>query len=243
MNCEATRELLQLWFDDELDGERRPEIESHLAECANCSAVRDGLAELRRDLRSDAVRFGAPQALSGRIRSALRQTERIPRRPWTAIAITFASAAVLVWGVVLWTSQSTRRDQIARDIVASHVRALMPGHLVDVPSSDQHTVKPWFAGKIDYSPHVKDLSPQGFPLEGGRLDYLNQRTVAALVFRRRQHVIDVFVWPATQDDSQVSTSAMNGFNIVRWTDAGLAYWAVSDVAPDDLRQFAALYRE
>lgn len=241
MTCEASRELMQLWFDEELDGERRPEIEAHMASCADCAAARDGLVELRRQIRGEAVRFQAPSRLTPRIRSALRHQRR-PNVPWPAMAATFAAAAVLVWGIVMWHWQSDAAGQLPRELVDSHVRALMPGHLVDVPSSDQHTVKPWFAGKIDFSPRVKDLAGDGFPLEGGRLDYVDRRTVAVMVFRRRQHVIDVFVWPAADQDMLKSPLSLNGFNVVHWMDAGLAYWAVSDVAPDELREFAMLYR-
>jgi anti-sigma factor RsiW len=176
--------------------------------------------------------------LAARVRSALRAEER-KRVPWTwiSIAASLAFAAALVWGIVLLRPRDDRR---VVDIVSSHVRSLMAGHLIDVTSSDQHTVKPWFTGKIDFSPLVKDLSAEGFPLAGGRLDYVDQRVAAVLVFHRRQHVINLYVWPSSESSRAFS---QNGFNVIVWPEGGLSYWAVSDVSVGDLREFERLYRE
>jgi anti-sigma factor RsiW len=132
----------------------------------------------------------------------------------------------------------------AGEVVSSHVRSLMAGYTTDVRSSDRHTVKPWFAGKIDFSPTVKDLAPDGFELEGGRLDYIDGKTVAAIVFRRRGHVVNLFVWPqpASSDSGNVPLP-VNGFNIVEWNSRGLAYWAVSGLNAQELANFARRYQE
>ena len=128
------------------------------------------------------------------------------------------------------------------ELVADHIRALQPGHLTDVLSSDQHTVKPWFDGRIDYSPPVKDFAGEGFPLIGGRLDYVHDRPVAVLVYRRDKHLIDLYVWPEQGPASAPVTDAHNGYNIVSWTEGGMAFHAVSDVEATQLRDFVELWR-
>lgn len=248
MTCDSVRDLIHALVDDELDAARRSDVESHISGCIGCAEAHHKLAELRRSIRGDAPYFKAPDQLAARIRVSLRSAARAeqPRRvpwAWISAAASLAFAAALAWGIVVLRSKSVDRDLLAQEIVSSHVRSLMPGHLLDVPSSDQHTVKPWFAGKLDFSPKVKDLSPSGFPLTGGRLDYIEQRPVAALVFHRRQHIINLFVWPSPKALSGGPVFSMNGFNIIQWADGGLTYWAVSDLNGDDLREFVRLYRQ
>lgn len=243
MTCDGVRELIHPLLDEELDAGRKSDVEFHLQSCIACAEEHHKLAELRRSIRGDAPYYEAPERLAARVRSALRAEDR-KRAPWTWTwtwvwaTATLGFAAALVWGMVLLRPRDDRR---VVDIVSSHVRSLMPGHLLDVTSTDQHTVKPWFTGKIDFSPKVKDLPAEGFPLVGGRLDYVDQRPVAVLVFHRRQHVINLYVWPSS--DTKEAAFAQSGFNVVVWPDGGLAYWAVSDVTAGDLREFERVYRE
>ena len=148
----------------------------------------------------------------------------------------FASVFTLALSAVLFISIPGARESLENELVASHARALMADHALDVASSDRHTVKPWFNGKLDYSPEVIDLSTQGFPLTGGRLDYVAQRPVSALVYQHRQHVINLFVWPAQALDTSKSDTKQ-GFNLLHWTHNSMAYWAVSDLNPVELAQF------
>jgi len=163
--------------------------------------------------------------------------------------ITAVAAMLLCGSLVLWMWALTRHaataeiDLAARDVVASHIRSLMAQHLTDVPSSDRHTVKPWFAGKVPFAITVPDFKTQGFALEGGRLDYVSGRVVAALVYRRRQHVINVFVWPlAPADQPQNGTHAQAGYDAIAWTAHGQQHWAVSDVNGADLQELAGLFQ-
>ncbi len=162
---------------------------------------------------------------------------------WRSWAVPCLAAVALVTGTMLWlTPRVSRRSQddlLAQAVLASHVRSLMAAHLTDVPSSDQHTVKPWFDGKLDFSPPVQDLSKEGFPLVGGRLDYLEDRPVAALVYQRRKHFINLFIWPALKDAKQ-QTVMRQGYNLFHWTQSGMTYWAVSDVNSAELQEFVRL---
>jgi anti-sigma factor RsiW len=168
---------------------------------------------------------------------------KMPRWRWqmAAAAAGVALVAVVVYRFAPGASRLSQGDVIAREVLASHVRSLLADHLTDVPSSDQHTVKPWFNGKLDFSPPVRDLSQQGFPLVGGRLDYLDERPVAALVYQRRKHVINLFVWPSSEKTREKALM-QQGYNMQHWAEAGMTFWAVSDLNNSELEQFVRSVR-
>jgi anti-sigma factor RsiW len=212
----------------------------------------DPMAELPADVKQHMTRYKAPPGLERRIRHMIAQEARGPGwldrlrgsfASWWPMAASFACG--LLVAVSATTLLSTARNEIdfEQQLVSAHIRSLMPNHLMDVASSDQHTVKPWFTGKLDFSPPVVDLANEGFPLVGGRLDYLQGRPVAALVYQRRGHVINVFVMPARDDRASGMASALrHGYQVAEWQKSGMRLWAVSDVARDELDQFAQLLK-
>ncbi len=260
MTCEDARRLIHGYADRELDIRTSLEVEQHLKECASCARERESLALLQSTLKQNAPYYQASAALRKLVRSSTRAAvwaEQGPRwwLPFFAAAwrwpVAAAAAAVLVAivlrGAILGPSipgPPSITDVLGREVVASHVRSLMANHLTDILSSNQHTVKPWFDGKLDFAPSVQDLSAQGFPLVGGRLDFLDGRPVAALVYRYRLHIINLFTWPAERTAGTVPQfGAWQGYNTIHWTKSGMEYWAVSDVAPSRLERFGQLVRE
>jgi anti-sigma factor (TIGR02949 family) len=240
MSCEHLERELDAYVDRELDPGAAMAYRDHLADCAECRrhvAERDALGRLVRS----APFYPAPDRLRTRVSAQMRRTNSVRR------VVSWAAAAVLVLavggGLASWRSTSTRGDALAEQVVASHVRSLMADHLFDVQSTDQHTVKPWFLGKLDFAPPVVDLAPLGFPLVGGRLDYLDGHPVAALVYERRKHTINVFVSPARDDASaRTSTGSIRGFHVRQWSRGGMSFWAVSDLNDAELTEFVrALY--
>jgi anti-sigma factor RsiW len=160
------------------------------------------------------------------------------------MAAALALCTLLGLGFGLTLLQPGAEERLAREVVAAHVRSLMADHLMDIASSDQHTVKPWIAGKLDFSPPVEDLSAQGYPLAGGRLDYVGGRGVMALVYRRHAHVINLFVWPhALAADSGVRSDSIQGYNVAHFNRAGMAFWAASDLSRDEFKTFVGLVRD
>ena len=194
----------------------------------------------------DATYYKAPEHLRTRIRAHLdeqaRERERPPFWRWAGLGATFAMAAALAWNAMLLSARVSPEERIAGEVMGAHVRSLLSeSHLNDVASTDQHTVKPWFQGKLDFAPVVTDLASAGFALDGGRLDYVNERPVAAITYRHRLHVVNLFEWPARgAADTKPVLQVRNGYSIVRWTQGGLDYWAVSDTAGADVLQFAHL---
>ena len=241
MDCKAAHELVPLYFDGELDRTTARELEAHLDDCAECRDALVALDALRRALREDAPRHAAPRELRARVEAELGQHRlRTPRRmprPWLALAASTALAFLAGGGaVLLWQQQAA--PPIAHDLFESHWRALAAASPVDVVSTDRHTVKPWFAGRVDFSPPVIDTSAAGFTLVGGRLDYVGGRAVAAIVYRRRLHVINLFIWP--DNGAGAETEARDGYNVRRWHANGMAHSAVSDLNQAELGQFEAL---
>jgi anti-sigma factor RsiW len=199
---------------------------------------------MRAGIREHTPYYRAPADLRDRIRVAVRRADRQAGGPWRwiAMAASILLAVSLGWNIMLRQSLTSRAGTIADNIFASHVRSLIGTHLLDVPSSNQHTVKPWFNGKLDFSPDVRDLAAQGFTLIGGRIDYVSDRPVAALVYQRRQHVINLFIWPSARSDRHTEV-ARNGYHIVHWNSGGMAWWAVSDLSTGELRQFEIFYKQ
>lgn len=244
-SCAEWRELLNGWLDGELDAAHALACERHVAECAACTARLDTLRSIRATLSQPGVTFAAPPALRARILDAVSAEARGQRAPamlsqgwWRALANRWTLAPALAAAAVavaLFVALPLRDRPLQDDLVAGHVRSLLANHLTDIPSSDQHQVKPWFNGKVDFAPPVIDLASRGFPLVGGRLDYIDDKVVAALVFRRNGHVINLFVWPhAAQGAAEASRE---GYNLIGWTQAGLQFWAVSDLNAVELREF------
>jgi len=242
---ENIRELLHAYVDGELDLANTRETERHLQSCADCRGTERAIHELRSVLTSDAPAYRAPAHLRKRVRAALRREAKSTRQtfsPWLMFATGAAFAAVLV-GAVLFQTMPGARGNIVDQVVASHVRSLLAAHLVDVVSSDQHTVKPWFDGKIDFAPEVRDLSTDGFPLVGGRLDYLDGKTVAALAYERNKHPINLFITPAPKRrNTSPTVVTRRGYNVFSWTNNEMNYSAVSDLNQAELSEFTELVR-
>lgn len=242
MNCQNIRELMNGYLDGELDLVNHLEIERHLNDCDACAKEYKNFQTLRSSL-DESFYFHAPANLRKNIRSALRQTDGEPTRyrfwHWRWLAAATSVAAIVILTLVFLRTGSTGDEVLASEIVSNHVRSMMVNHLTDVPSTDQHTVKPWFQDKLDFSPPVVDLTSQGYTLIGGRLDYAANRPVAALVYQRRQHFINLFVFPSSGvSDSGDKMLARQGYNIIHWNKSGMSFWAVSDLNLSELQEFA-----
>jgi len=250
LSCQQTSELIHAYVDGEVDVLKSLEIEKHLSDCRTCAQMFKGLRNLRSVVSDQALRFYPSVAFEKRLQRSFRNESEaeskslIFRWRWLVAAASLIGAVLLVWVSAANFMRQSAGDVLAQEIVSSHVRSLMADHMTDVPSSNQHTVKPWFDGKLDFSPPVKDLSGQGFTLNGGRLDYISNRPVAALVYQRRQHTINLFVWPTTGgEDAREKASVRQGYNLIQWTSAGMTYWVVSDLNLAELQQFVQLLKE
>jgi anti-sigma factor RsiW len=255
MDCAFCRELLDADFDDELMPDERADVRAHVARCPDCARARDELAATSRALREGLPRYAAPDVLTARIRGSLAEAQTevasvtpgarpsVISRHWIRLAaaglVIAAASGATTFGVV-WDRSAS--PPVQEQVLASHVRSLMPGHLTDVASTNQHNVKPWFNGRIDLSPPVPGLDSAGFVLDGGRLDYVAGRAVAAVVYRRRQHVVNVFSWPETGGDTRTSTISAQGYHLVSWRSDDVAFWTVSDLNAAELSQFVTLFQ-
>ena len=246
MTCPETRDL-HGYLDDELDAARRAAFEEHLSGCPECTRELEAQRALRAGLRDGGLRFSAPAALRERIRASLPEAAPPRRRrfafPWLSAAALLLSLLGLAGAAYLAFARPAEAPDLPRELVSAHVRSLMAEHLYDVESTDKHTVKPWFQGKVDFTLPVKDFKDQEYPLQGGRLDYLDDRPVAALVYRRHKHVINLFVWPSADGDAPPRTATRRGYNLLNWTQGGLQFWAVSDLNAEELAEFSRLQRE
>ena len=244
MTHDEIPELLHAYVDGELDLVNTREVEEHLRACDECRLAEEQIRALHEALASDSLAYRAPARLRRNIRAALRREAKAEKRQFSfwPVLVTGAAFAVLVLGLFFFQmTRSSHEQTIVDQVVANHVRSLLATHLVDVASSDQHTVKPWFDGKIDFAPEVHDFAISGFPLVGGRLDYLDGKTVVALVYQRNKHPINVFITPATKSSDTSPTSlSYRGYNVLSWTQREMKYWAISDLNETELREFANL---
>jgi len=244
MTCDDVRSLLAAYHDGELDAAGVVQVEHHARVCEPCRAALENLVKITHAVQP--AYFPAPAELRGKILAAIAAEEapsnvvRAPQRStaWILHGLSLAAALVLGFFLAQIYQRSSAHNALLAQLTDSHVRSLIGTHLTDVATSDQHTVRPWFEGKLDFAPPVEDLSAAGFPLVGGRVEYVNGRSVAALVYERRKHFINLFVWPRTGAEAVISEKPQRGYNVLHWTSNGMTYWALSEISEDDLRKFA-----
>ena len=246
MSCDETSVLLHALIDDELDAGHAREVERHLATCPRCTAQQQQYRDLRRALAPATLRYEAPAALRRRVEAAFTPPRRVApdRRSLLrgfAMGTMVSAAMAASLAIVVFRAEDDQR--IFGDVVSAHLRSLQGEHLTDVQTSDQHTVKPWFNGRIDVAPPVLDLTAEGFTLIGGRLDYIEGKPIAVIVYKRRAHVINLFVGQALGTAPFAARSkSVQGFNILRWAEQGLDLLAVSDINADALQEFTEKFQ-
>lgn len=269
MNCREVQNLLHAYSDGELDLTSSLEIERHCQDCPDCAPFHKNLVTLRTalKLKSPDLYQPAPSHLRSKIETALRQEARSSalnsntnsnlkwvkwggRSRWLYAglgAVTAVAALLLLALLPMFHLRGGDNTDLSREVVACHVRSLMVNHLTDVASTDRHTVKPWFNGKLDYAPPVIDLRAKGFPLIGGRLDYLDERPVTVMIYTRQKHTLNLFVWPTKRssipsqpEPSKLQPTTRQGYHLCHWTQADLQYWAISDLNTTELAEFAHL---
>jgi anti-sigma factor RsiW len=243
MNCQKAKDLLNAYSDGELDVVNHLAIEKHLGNCPDCSIVYANHKTLKSAMADNSLYFNAPKDLENRIRQTVRQSHPDASRTagiwvWRLVPALAALGVVVILVLLFIRPGPSNDDLLASEIASGHVRSMMANHLTDVLSSDQHTVKPWFEGKLDFSPPVVDLAASGFPLVGGRLDYAGSRPVAALIYKRQQHFINLFIFPSNgSSESGPTMLVRQGFNLIHWSRSGMTFWAVSDLNLQELQEF------
>lgn len=256
MDCQQCQNLLDAHLDRELDLRTDAEVTAHVEHCQDCASRLSNKQTLANQLGSEHMYHTAPEGFEQRIRTQLAQEAKVttikPRRKrrrwdmWTTAVASAACASLITLGVLRMAPMSVSSfpsDALANEMVASHIRSLMVDHLTDVSSSDRHTVKPWFNSKLDFSPRVRDFTSNGFPLVGGRLDYIDGRTVSALVYRHRQHIINLYTWATgNTSDRKPALKTNHGYHLVNWQTNGMHYCLVSDLNARELKEFARLIR-
>jgi mycothiol system anti-sigma-R factor len=257
MQCSDARLLIHAYLDNELDAGDSVRLTRHLADCPTCARELERHARLKELLQRARAGRAIPEALRARVLATLPLSTsaqssvqalrpRLPLQRWRALPAALAASALLLLGGgfgVVWQQRASELTALTADVVSNHVRSLQPQHLTDVLTSDRHTVKPWFDGKLDFSPQVRDLDAAGFVLVGGRLDVLHGRRVAAIIYRRRLHAINLFQWPASGTDSNpASVDAGDGYVTTHWAQDGMAYWAISNLDRAEMESFATAFR-
>jgi anti-sigma factor RsiW len=249
MDCVRASALLHPYLDHELDAVHIEETEAHLEACVSCRQRHEENLTLRSLLQERAPRYAAPVHLRSKIRTLVRSARRGSRLRefappgWLGFGGALAATVLLTSAITYYSILPSHNDRVVDEVVATHVRSLITNRLADVESSDQHTVKPWFNGKLDFSPPVKELATQGFPLVGGRLDYVDGRPIAVLLYRHRQHWISVFMWSdQSGKDSSPRSFSDRGYDIIQWSAEGLRFYVVSDVSSPELGQLVVLLR-
>ena len=259
MNCSEAEVLIHALIDGELDAGHASDVEAHVAGCPDCAAKLAAFRAMRQEMVEADLKQSAPLYLRSRIEAALPaatvgRAADIPApryNPWRMNRRFFAGGFALgtmlsgavAASLVIGVFHNDQEQRIAGEVVTAHLRSLQPGHLTDVETSDQHNVKPWFNGKLDVAPPVVDLTAQGFTLIGGRLDDIEGETAAAIVYRRRNHVINLFITRRLgAEHREIASETRRGFNVRYWTEAGLDFWAVSDINPAELDEFCQKLR-
>lgn len=253
MDCREARDLLDAYADNALGLADAARLNRHLQGCAACREELDALRALGHAVRAEAPYHRAPASLRERVLRALPR-EAGPAAPtrrrttgwgvlaWTNVATAVIAAGALVLAATLWSRRPGSQDALEPQIVASHVRALLSGHPIDVVSTDRHTVKPWFNGRLDYAPPVVDLASRGFPLSGGRVDYVDGRRVAVLTYHAGGHPIDLYLFPAGGGAAELVTRSDAGYALATWAAGGMRYWAITDAEPTVLHGFVQALR-
>ena len=247
MSCELAKTTVHGYFDGELDAVRSAEFEHHLEGCLECQAELKDIESLHAQIQQSNLYQHASPEFYERIRKQLPRTadtermESVRPRTWFLVpAFAVLAAAVAVLATLFFLFQDNQPTRITAELVDAHVRSLQPGHLTDVESTDQHTVKPWFDGRLDFIPPVSDFSQRGFPLVGGRLDIIDGHSVAALVYSRRKHFINLFVWPYRGKKTSLTSGSRDGYNWVTWQSGDMQFCLVSDAAASDLKELRTL---
>jgi len=260
MDCIEVRNHLHAYIDEELERASVMELDRHLGSCDACRAEVARHSTLRGAIAKHASYHRAPAGLARRIRASLAEgAPASPARPrrqwlplgslitarpqWLQLSAAIAASALVTWTAALQFAGPAEDDTIAERVIAGHARSIVTGRVADVASSDQHAVKPWLSSRLDFSLPVVDLTGVGFPLIGGRLDYLDERPIAALVYKHREHIINLFVWPSREATAAapVRAVARRGYNVLHWTEGGMAFWAVSDLNATEMRGFVSAY--
>jgi anti-sigma factor RsiW len=246
MSCERTETVLHVYFDNELDALGAAEFERHLEQCFECNEALQGLKSLRSSIGVSQLYEKTPAAFRKKVLAQVSPARPVIIEPsrrngqWLAVAATLVLLAYGTWRIISLGRVDGFQTTLAAEVIDAHLRSLQPGHLTDVVSADQHTVKPWFDGKLDFSPPVRDFADQGFPLQGGRLDVVDNHAVAALVYGRRKHLVNVFIWPTNEKDASSRSGSRQGYHWLDWRKNGMEFCAVSDSAASDLSELQSL---